>query len=222
MSVWILTVRYSEEGNFIQCKQFSCDTAQLCSSSVMLQISYETQGNSTAVKWPWGEVPALLQSAPPPGWCVDPCSALLWKHSLWWKGKVCSLQARGELTYLEKFLPPVPAWSVLMQMRIPNLHSFIGLKSTVLIGQNGVVLIVQWKFWWGSDLTGKVCVLVEIQFQELLYRGWLRGRNTVQVDRQFGAGFSLKCGMCERPLFRDGCWALFFCGFCCCFKFEPS
>lgn len=52
-------------------------------------------------------------------------------------------QARGELTHIETFLPPGPGWSVLMQVSFPNLHSSIGLKSSVVIGQNGVVLIVQ-------------------------------------------------------------------------------
>ena len=55
----------------------------------------------------------------------------------------CTLQTRGELTYIEGSTSYVPDWSVLMQMRTPNLHSLIGPKSTVLIGRNGVTLIDQ-------------------------------------------------------------------------------
>ena len=35
----------------------------------------------------------------------------------------------------------VPNWSLLLYMRTPNLHSLIGLKGTVLIGQNGTTLV---------------------------------------------------------------------------------
>lgn len=65
------------------------------------------------------------------------------KASLQWKEKVYSWSQRGDDLYWQKSLPLVLDWSVLMQMTTPNPHSFIGLKSSVLIGQNGVSLIDQ-------------------------------------------------------------------------------
>ena len=56
----------------------------------------------------------------------------------------CGLQAREELSELWREVPnPGPWWSVLMQMRTPNLGSLVGPKSTSLIGQNGAALIGQ-------------------------------------------------------------------------------
>lgn len=43
--------------------------------------------------------------------------------------------------YREKSPPPVHDWSILMQIRTPNLHSLIGPKRNVLIGQNRATLI---------------------------------------------------------------------------------
>ena len=57
---------------------------------------------------------------------------------------------------------------------------------------------------------GKVSVLlVEIRFQELLYKGWLiwqeysAGRQFSTRDRQFSPGFSLKPDLCDSPLFKN-------------------
>ena len=83
----------------------------------------------------------------------------------------------------------------------------IGPKGTVLIGQNRAI---HWLELCSSDWMGKTSVLlVEIGLQGLHYRGWLRWQ-THSVGRQFSAGFSLKCGLHEKPLCRNDYYALFF------------
>lgn len=50
-----------------------------------------------------------------------------------------------------------------------------------------------------------------IRIQKLLYKGWLRrqkhkaGRQFSEGGRQLNAGFFLKYGLHERPLYRNGC-----------------
>ena len=89
----------------------------------------------------------------------------LGKHSLEWKGKVCSQNQRGAGLNGQTFRPLVPDWFVSMQMRTPNPHILMGPKGTALIGQNRAVPI-------GCNCVG---------FQEFLYKGRSDGRNTVQV-----------------------------------------
>lgn len=61
-----------------------------------------------------------------------------------------------------------------------------------------------------SDWMGEVSVLqFEIQFQELLYKSWLR-KQEYSASRQFNVGVSLKPGLHERPLFRNSWQALVF------------
>ena len=98
-----------------------------------------------------------------------------------------------------------------------NFHNMIGLKGTVLIGQNRVVLVGQscaaltyWSWMWKTSV-----LLAEIQFQELLYNDWL-GCQEHSADRQcsaggmrFSAGFFLKCGFCDNSLFVNGYYTMF-------------
>ena len=70
-------------------------------------------------------------------------------------------------------------------MRTPNPHSLIGLKGTVLIGQNKTTLMDQScaaVIAWGKSQS----LLVKIGFQELFYEGWLRWQQH-STDRQFSA-----------------------------------
>lgn len=70
----------------------------------------------------------------------------------------------------EKSQPLVCDWSVLIQMRTPNPDNLIGLKGTVLVGQNKTTLMDQCS----CDWMGKASVLsVKIGFQELFFKGWL-------------------------------------------------
>ena len=67
-------------------------------------------------------------------------------------------------------------------MRAPNSYSLIGSKGTVLL-----VIIDPLSLVRAAQLLciGKVSVLlVEIGFQELLYKGCSDGRDTVQAGRQ--------------------------------------
>lgn len=66
-----------------------------------------------------------------------------------------------------------------------------------------------------SNWMGKVSVLlVEIQFEEFLYKGWFSlqihsaGRQFSVGGRQFSAGFTLKRALCQKPLFSNGFQAL--------------
>lgn len=65
-----------------------------------------------------------------------------------------------------------------------------------------------------SNWMGKVSVLlVELKFQELLYRPWLRWHKP-NTTRQFNVSFSLKCYLCRKPLLDPLVGSDF--------KFEPS
>ena len=55
----------------------------------------------------------------------------------------CVPEEEGKLDYIEKSIPLVLDWSVVMQMSTPGPQSFIGSTDTFLIGQNGVVLFGQ-------------------------------------------------------------------------------
>ena len=169
----------SEEGNLIQYK-----TAQLW--------------YSMSVRQPWDQPAFQLGSSAAAPWC----SALvkhLWcltstrKHSLQW-GKWAS-QARGELAYIkQKFLPLVPEWSILMEMRTPSPHNLIGPKGTSLIGRMELLCLdgeslslIGWNRIPGTPLQG-LAQTVE-----------------TRAGRQFSAGFSMKCSLHERLLCRNGC-----------------
>ena len=165
--------------------------------------------NSMAMSQPWGQAPlqlgssGVVHSAP----CTSASSSKNAVLSCPWKGKVCFLRQRGAGFYGQKSPPLVPGWSVLMQRRTTNPCNLIGPKGTVLIGQNRAI---HWLELCSSDWMGKTSVLlVEIGLQGLLYRGWLRWQ-THSVGRQFIAGFSLKCGLHEKPLCRNDYYALFF------------
>ena len=124
-------------------------------------------------------------------WLALICSLLQWDSlgfylshgnalfSLWWKAK-CMLRARGELADITEVSALAPDWSVLMQMRTSNLHSLIGPKGTFLIGYKWAAVLGWWTCWWGYNCAaligeGKASVpLVEIGFQELLHKSWLR------------------------------------------------
>lgn len=149
-------------------KLHSVQTTQLWYSTAVGQLnSVKAQlWSRMAVRWPWGEAPFWLDSS---ALLCSACSFPLWSGKmslvmslvfrLWcfrssqgnivfshqWKGKMCSVSHRGIDLHREKFLPLVPEWSVLMQMRTPNPWNMIGPKSTVLIGQNGSSLIGWWR-----------------------------------------------------------------------------
>ena len=56
--------------------------------------------------------------------------------NLQWKRKVCFPSQRGDDSYRQMPLLLVSDWSDLMQIRIPSLHSLIGPKGIVVIGQD--------------------------------------------------------------------------------------
>lgn len=103
----------------------------------------------------------------------------LGKHRLWRKPIVFSPKTKGRPTYIEKVPTLVPNWFIFMQMKDPNLHSFIGPNFTVLIGQNGL-------FWLVSKDADKdkavqlqldgagFSSLVQIWFHKLLYKRLFR------------------------------------------------
>ena len=153
--VGIPNFEFWEEGNFIQCKTaqlwYSYDTLgpgyslarQLCSAPCLSALC------CTGLLC-WALVcSTLCQSALA---CTGLLHSALVRHlwcfssaretqSLVFCRKVHSQSNRGTGLYRQKFLPLVPRWSSLMQMRTPNLCSLIGPKSTVLIGQNRAALI---------------------------------------------------------------------------------
>ena len=112
----------------------------------------------------------------------------------------------------------VPNWSLLLYMRTPNLHSLIGLKGTVLIGQNRATPVGQSCT---ADWIPEGLLLVGTGFQNLLYKGWL------SQQKESRPGFSLKYSF-----LRDSCVEtsarLFVClfnlstGVLFYFEFEPS
>ena len=79
--------------------------------------------------------------------------------------KVQSLSHRGADLSRLKSLFLVPYCFVLMQMRTSNSHSLIGLKITLLIGQNGVVLI-------GKNVDGDIGMLLQLYGESLSPIGW--------------------------------------------------
>lgn len=107
---------------------------------------------------------AMHQSAP---FCPAPvCSALLrhlcyfsssWgshKSSVFSVKEKCTLQGREELTYIDRcscqwFLPMVPDWFILMQMRIPKTQSLV---------QNALPWLVRMEPLWlvGDDVDGDI------------------------------------------------------------------
>ena len=149
------------------------------------------------------------------------CSALA--RNLWCFGSARKMQSSAERKSAcsepeeswfpeQKSLPLVPDWSVLMQMKTPNSHILIGPKGTESPQSDwsedsqSCWLGLHSSKWMGKALT----LLVEIGFQELVYKGWLpwqkhrAGRQAAQ-RQQFSAGFSLKCTLSEKPLCRNGC-----------------
>ena len=93
---------------------------------------------STQIELPGRSLPLLLQdifyvSAP-----AGECTSFYLQ-----KGKVCSQSGWGADLYRQEALPLVPDWSILMQMRTPNLCNLIGPKGTLLIGQDAATLIGQ-------------------------------------------------------------------------------
>ena len=145
MPTGVPKLKYGEGGDFIQCKQLSCDTTQLWNhsiviqfgcrtvqlwddSSIIFQLNYDTEQlwNSVAVRWPWGKVALVLQLNPSAPLWSDPTRQLKWYsssqgNSLQWI-KLHSPSQRRADSYKEKF--------VLLQLRTPNSHGFIGSKST--------------------------------------------------------------------------------------------
>ena len=144
-------------------KIYSVQTAQLWSSTAVKQHGWEValgQGLSLARQLCSALVCSTC-SGPATLFCSCACllpSALV-RHlqyfsssqetvfSVWWKGEVHSQRQRGAHICGHESLPLVPDWSILMQMRIPNPHSLVGPKGTVLIDQNGAVMIGQWRCW---------------------------------------------------------------------------
>lgn len=122
--------------------------AQLWSSSVVLQLSYEAAQlwDEPGASRPWGQAPVWPNSSPRSS-LFDSVQSL-GCFTLWWKGKVCSLNQRADL-YRQKSLPLLPNWS-------PNPHSMTGPKGTVWVGQNGATLICQWKCWCGYSRTAPI------------------------------------------------------------------
>lgn len=107
---------------------------------------------------------------------------------------------------IEKSMPLVPKWSILMQTRTPKPHSLNGPKGTVLISQNesadwSVKMLVEIKLH-SSSCAGKDSVLlIDIQFQELLCRGWPR-------QQEQGAG--KQCSVGGRILVQASSWSAVF------------
>ena len=192
-------------------------------------IQHRCKNSTVAVaKQPWVQAPLQLdRSALLCSVCsVTICFGLHWypqlcssetflvfqlqpgKLSLGWKWKICSQSQQRADLYRQNSAPSNPCWFL----------NPIGPKGTVLIGQNGDTLIDWWRSWWCfscSDWMEKASVLlVEIGFQELLHKGWLRMQKH-SVSRQlsaggswFRAGFFLKFSFHEGPPCKNGCQPL--------------
>lgn len=156
----MLSLGCGEEGNFIKCKQLNCDIVRYEKS---LAVAMRQTWGEAALRWaPLQLCSALLctgQSAPFCLLCSGESSSVFQARlllcfsfsssqgntifSLWWAN-----WARGGLTYIDR--SPCPWFLIgLSSCRLtPNPHSLIGVKGTVLIGQNGVALIGWWRYWW--------------------------------------------------------------------------
>lgn len=117
--------------------------------------------------------PALRQSAPPPGWCVDPCSALLWKQPLVERESVLSSSQRGADIYGE--VPASIPWLV-------SSHADEDSKSSQFYWSKKHSS--NWSEWSSSDCSVKILMGLWFDRKNLcfgwntipgtLYRGWLR------------------------------------------------
>ena len=145
--------------------------------------------NSTNVEPPWGQAPLAshfqrFSSARETvfGFPVERESVFSGSEGSWLIG--------------QKSMPPVPDWSIFMQIRIPN-PQFNWYKRHCLDWPK--YSCSDWLVLHSSNWMGKAEVLlVEIGFQELFYKDWLSWQKHT-AGRQFSTSFSLKCSLCERP-----------------------
>lgn len=128
--------------------QHDCRTARLWGSAVELQLNQDTAqlrggplqrtallGSARVRSSPLCLCRPCCSAEPPSVFQLQPGNTILVAQR---EGKVRSPNHRVAYLFRQKHLPPVPDWSVLVQMKIPNRHGLMGTSSTVLIGQNGV------------------------------------------------------------------------------------
>ena len=174
----------------------------------------------------WGSPGGGPGARGPPATCCSAPVKHLSQETVFSGKRKCSLRARGELTYIDRGPCPIPNphWSILMQMKTPNLQFDWSKKHSPDSSK-----------WSHSDWSVKKMMGIQLCSSDRMGKPqsyWLKqdsrnsfiragsdGRNTVQAGKRFSAGFwSAVCtrGPCVAMAGRAWYFVLV------CFSFEPN